>query len=112
MGPMSDPPVQILRRCVRIWFTGPQSNRPEDVSPPVHRALHSTVSAFLAELDQLAEQTGDATLVRLSRMARQPVSTGRPKIDDAAALDEVRGLMERGTPERIALATVARRLVG
>src|SRR5947209_7866689 len=80
--------------------------------PPVLTLSHSTVSAFLAELDRLAEQTCDPQLVRLSRLARQPVSAGRPKIDDAAALDEARALVERGTPERIALATVARRLVG
>lgn len=53
------------------------------------------IADLLAEIDRIADETGDPRLVRASRATRQ-MSPGRPAIDDAGALAEAKRLLQTG----------------
>lgn len=70
---------------------------------------NQAIASLLAQIDRLADETGDPRLVRASRATRQ-LSPGRPSIDDRAAIAEAERLLATGKvrSKRAALLKVSR----
>jgi hypothetical protein len=68
--------------------------------------LRAVVAGLLRDV---AGRSGDARLIQCAKVLLAPTSPGRPTIaGDADVLDEIKAMVARGVPRRIAVATVAR----
>jgi hypothetical protein len=79
-------------------------------NPPSLTGPNPTPEAVAAELEQLADRTGDPAYRRAARSLCQQQSRGRPAVDDTEAIAEALAIFEAGQARTLnsALRQVAR----
>lgn len=74
--------------------------------------MSSVVDQFAELLTAFAEATGDRRLRRAARALLSDPLGGWNEIDDTAALAAIADMVTRGTPRRVAISIVVRRMGG